>query len=44
MEDDIIDWDDENPPSLGEERIQRTLVILCHNLRMQRERLILSEC
>lgn len=22
MEDDIIDWDDENPPSLGEERIQ----------------------
>lgn len=23
MEDDIIDWDDDNPPSLGEERIQR---------------------
>lgn len=23
MEEDIIDWDDENPPSLGEERIQR---------------------
>lgn len=23
MEDDNIDWDDENPPSLGEEQIQR---------------------
>ena len=25
MEDDIIDWDDDNPPSLGEERIHREL-------------------
>ena len=23
MEDDIIDWDDQHPPSMGEERIQR---------------------
>lgn len=25
MEDDIIDWDDDDPPSLGEERIQRVV-------------------
>ncbi len=25
MEEDLIDWDDDNPPTLGEERIQREL-------------------
>lgn len=28
MEDDNIDWDDENPPSLGEEQIQRQLFFM----------------
>lgn len=30
MEDDIIDWDNEDPPSLGEERIQRKFLSCVH--------------